>query len=83
MQGLLDNSHQKFIDHVKRHRGNRLKVDDKIFSGEVFTGEEVKENGLVDEVGSMVKVLGEKYPGARIDYEREDRSWKSRARNVL
>ena len=31
-------SHGKFINHVKAHRGNKLQIDDKIFSGEIYTG---------------------------------------------
>lgn len=49
--------HNKFISHVKKYRGGKLKNDDKIFSGEIYNGTEAKELGLVDEVGSMVDVL--------------------------
>lgn len=42
VESLCAKSHIKFIDHVKKSRGNRLKDDKVIFSGEVFTGEEAK-----------------------------------------
>lgn len=67
--------HEKFINHVKKYRGNKLKKDDKIFTGEIYTGVEAKEVGLIDEVGSMVEVLEKAYPGSKLDVE-EARSWR-------
>lgn len=52
---------------VKKNRGNKLKDDPSSFSGDVFTGQEAFERGLVDEVGSMVKVLQVRHPGATLD----------------
>ncbi len=49
---LLEEIHQQFIDIVKKGRGIRLKDDDKIFSGLVWTGEESISLGLVDGLGS-------------------------------
>ena len=45
------------MDYVKKHRGNKLKDDPSTFSGDVFSGPEGFERGLIDEVGSMVEVL--------------------------
>ena len=80
---LCEDTHGKFINHVKTYRGNKLKTDDKIFSGEVFSGEEGVEIGLADEVGSMVKVLDEKYPGAKLNFPPRDNSFQARIRNLL
>ena len=66
---MCSSTHQKFISHVKKYRQDKLKIDDKIFSGEVYNGEEAKEIGLIDGVGSMVEVLEQKYPGCKIDLE--------------
>lgn len=66
--------HEKFIEHVKKYRGDKLKKDEKIFSGEIYTGVEAKELGLVDEVSSMVEVLEKLYPGSKLDVQ-EARSW--------
>jgi len=56
---LLQQIYQQFIDTVKTGRGNRLKQDDKIFSGLVWTGEESMELGLVDGLGSASYVARE------------------------
>ena len=37
----------------------------------MYNGEEGKELGLVDGVGSMVEILQEKYPGSRIEVEKK------------
>lgn len=50
-QALLKNCswiHEKFKDHVKKNRGNKLKKDDTIFTGEIYNGVQAKELGLVD-----------------------------------
>lgn len=54
---------------VKRQRGNKVKEDVTTFSGDVFTGQEALQRGLVDEVGSMVQVLATRHPGAKIEVE--------------
>lgn len=56
---LLQQVYQQFIDTVKAGRGNRLKPDDRIFSGLVWTGEESVELGLVDDLGSASYVARE------------------------
>ncbi len=57
--GLLDDIHQQFIDVVKQGRGDRLKHNEKIFSGLVWTGEQSLELGLVDGLGSSSYVARE------------------------
>jgi protease-4 len=59
VQVLLDKMHQQFIDAVKKGRGDRLKPDDKIFSGLYWTGEESVELGLADGLGSASYVARE------------------------
>ena len=56
---LLQQIYQQFIETVKTGRGNRLKQDDKTFSGLVWTGEESVERGLVDGLGSASYVARE------------------------
>lgn len=68
--------HEKFIAHVKKYRGDKLKIDDRIFSGEIYNGTEAQEVGLIDEVGSMVEVLNRLYPGSKLDID-ANRSWRS------
>ena len=38
-------------------RENKIKDDPSTFSGDIFTGQEAVERGLIDEVGTMVEVL--------------------------
>jgi protease IV len=58
-QILLDNMHQQFIDVVKKGRGERLGDNPLLFSGMFWTGEQAKELGLVDELGSTAYVARE------------------------
>ena len=51
-QSVLENTHQQFIEAVKEGRGDRLKVDDELFSGLVWSGEQALELGLIDGLGS-------------------------------
>lgn len=52
MQTVLKQVHQHFIAAVKEGRGNRLHINDEIFSGLVWTGEEGKKLGLIDDFGN-------------------------------
>jgi len=67
LKRICEKGHEKFIADVRRQRGNKLKKDDRMFTGEVFTGQEAKELGLVDEVGSMVEILAQRHPEARLE----------------
>lgn len=49
---VLESTHQQFIDKVKEGRGDRLKADEKTFSGLIWNGEQALEMGLVDGLGS-------------------------------
>ncbi len=51
-QSVLSVTHQQFIDQVKRGRGDRLKEDDKLFSGLIWSGEQALQLGLIDGLGS-------------------------------
>lgn len=52
MQKLLDEVHDQFIDAVRTGRGDRLKENDDMFSGQVWTGKDGVELGLADAFGS-------------------------------
>lgn len=49
---LLDDVHQQFIQAVKQGRGLRLKEDPDLFSGLIWTGNQAKALGLIDDFGS-------------------------------
>ncbi len=55
----MDEIYSQFIDIVKKGRGDRLKNDERIFSGLVWTGEKSVELGLVDGLGSASFVARE------------------------
>ncbi|MCW8884454.1 MAG: signal peptide peptidase SppA [Motiliproteus sp.] len=63
-KGVLDTTHKQFISQVKKGRGDRLKDDPQLFSGLIWTGEQAKELGLIDGLGSpgyvARDVIGEK-----------------------
>ena len=59
INGVLKQVHQQFIDVVKAGRGDKLKDNDKLFSGFVWSGEEAVKLGLVDELGSSSYVARE------------------------
>ena len=65
IKGMLSSIHQQFIDVVKKGRGDRLKYNDRLFSGLVWTGEQSIELGLVDALGSSSfvarEVIGEEH----------------------
>jgi len=59
MDSVLNDVYQQFIDIVKTGRGDRLKDDERIFSGLVWTGEQSLQLGLVDALGSAGYVARE------------------------
>lgn len=56
-QKVLDETHQEFINDVKKGRGNRLGNDPELFSGLVFNGREAKKLGLIDDVATFDEVV--------------------------
>lgn len=55
VQGVLDTTHQNFIDAVKEGRGDRLKNPEQnhLFSGLFWSGKQSVELGLADKIGSI------------------------------
>ncbi|WP_227430814.1 signal peptide peptidase SppA [Psychrobacter sp. I-STPA6b] len=55
VEGVLNNTHQHFIDAVKKGRGDRLKNPEKnnLFTGLFWTGQQSIELGLADKTGSI------------------------------
>lgn len=52
-QQVLAHVHQQFIDAVKKGRGDRLQITDEITSGLIWNGEQARELGLIDGLGSV------------------------------
>jgi len=59
VENLLSEIHQQFISVVKKGRGDRLKPNEALFSGLVWSGEQGVEMGLVDGLGSSSYVARE------------------------
>ena len=57
-QGVLNVTHQQFIDSVKQGRGDRLKDKEhpELFSGLVWTGQQALPLGLIDGLGNTSSV---------------------------
>ncbi|NOZ31903.1 MAG: S49 family peptidase [Alphaproteobacteria bacterium] len=53
--------HEVFIDWVKSRRGDKLKTDYDLFTGEFWTAKRALEFGLVDSLGDMHAVLRQRY----------------------
>ncbi|MBT6273589.1 MAG: S49 family peptidase [Chromatiales bacterium] len=66
LQGVLKQLHQEFIRVVKAGRGDRLKDDEALYSGLVWSGEEGKRLGLVDALGSAGSVARDVIGAERI-----------------
>ncbi len=58
-QTMLGEIHQQFIDVVKKGRGERLKAEQELFSGLVWSGQRSIELGLADHLGNLEHVARE------------------------
>lgn len=58
-QDVLENTHNQFIEYVRKGRGGRMADDERLFSGLIWTGEQALELGLVDGLGSTSWVARE------------------------
>lgn len=59
LQVMLDLVHQQFISRVKAGRGKRLHIDDEIFSGLFWVGEQALAKGLIDGFASSGQLARE------------------------
>lgn len=53
IQELLDQVHLQFIERVSEGREMDIEEVKKLATGMIYTGEQAKENGLVDEIGGF------------------------------
>lgn len=71
MKGRLENIHQIFKDWITERRGDKLVIpegqdktaylDEHIFTGEVWNGDEAVKLGLADGIGDIESVLRQKF----------------------
>ena len=59
---VLAQLHTHFIDAVKHGRGDRLVFEaEGLFSGDVWTGSQALDMGLVDALGDLTSVLDQEF----------------------
>ena len=57
LQDLVDRIHQQFENAVKEARGDRLTaLDEEVFDGRIWTGDQAQEMGLVDGFSDVAQV---------------------------
>jgi serine protease SohB len=61
LEGLLEDIHAFFIDHVTARRGGRLTDNPDLFTGQIWIGGKAVAEGLADGVGHMMPVLKERF----------------------
>ena len=62
LRSLQGDIYEMFIDLVKSRRGDKLKGgDNKLFTGEFWTGKRALEFGLIDGIGELTSVMQERY----------------------
>lgn len=67
LRGLQDELHGQFRDWVRERRGDKLSgSEEELFSGEVWTGANAAELGLIDGVGTLREIIERKYPNAQV-----------------
>ncbi|MBK1636633.1 S49 family peptidase [Rhodovulum adriaticum] len=49
--------HEAFKAHVRARRGDRLKPDTDLFTGDVWTGQQAVDLGLIDGIGHLVPTM--------------------------
>lgn len=59
-QEVLNTTYRQFVEDVKAGRGDRLSDDPDVFSGLIWTGEQAKQLGLVDDIASIEEVARER-----------------------
>lgn len=69
LRELQDEIHEHFKKLVRDRRGKRLKgLRGKIFSGDVFSGNEAVKLGLIDDIGDIRSVLRDRF-GDKVKFE--------------
>ena len=61
LKALQLDIHEGFKDLVRARRGARLKEDDKVFTGAIFTGRQALARGLIDGIGDLRQVMRERF----------------------
>ncbi len=71
LRRLLDQLHETFIAEIKARRGDRLRAEADLFTGEIWVGAQAVELGLADGIGHLVPVMKERF-GDKVTFRRFD-----------
>lgn len=67
LRGMQDQLHEQFTEWVRQRRGDKLSGSaEELFSGEVWTGARAREKGLVDGLGTLRRIVLERFPDAHL-----------------
>ncbi len=62
LESIQKDIFESFKQHVRDRRGRRLKADDDaLFNGDIWTGTQAQQLGLVDGIGDMRTILRERF----------------------
>lgn len=60
LKALQKKIHDNFIAHVTNRRGDKIR-DDKLFTGEVWVGQDAVDNGLIDGIAHLAPKMKQKF----------------------
>jgi len=68
---LMEYSYDGFVDHVESFRDRKITVPkeeraQKLFQGDIWTGKEAANLGLVDKLGTFQEILAKEFPDAKL-----------------
>jgi len=66
LAGMQSQLHHQFVAWVRERRGARLDESGELFDGEVWIGQKAVDLGLVDGLGTLREIVGQRYPNAEI-----------------
>jgi protease-4 len=83
LQEMIGNVHQQFVRDVAQGRHMQVEQVQGVADGRIFTGEQAKELGLVDELGSLKDAIGAAAKMGAIEGEPKIVYTEKRKRSVL
>lgn len=62
IKSLQQSIHEEFKTYVQERRGTKIPADkDGVFNGDIWTGKQALEKGLIDGIGSLEEILQQKF----------------------
>ena len=80
LKAIMEDCHQNFKNWVKERRGEKLKIEEKsLFEGQVWTGGQAMEAGLIDGIGHLHPILKERFgEDVKLPLVTKPKSWWQR-----